>query len=206
MYSILLLAAMGSGGASLDWHEPKPYGTGGLDYMYGCYGSPLPGAAPCPSYGYGLPPPGGGYPSFGPPGLPPGGDMAPFNPGPLWVSSPRGTDRPPSGPAVAPGGLTDQGAGLMETTAAGRIVVDLPADARLVIGGWDSPPGRPTRTFVTPALGPGRDYGYSLRAEVVRAGVTLTAAKEVTIRAGQEVHVALELPGPESLPARLAAP
>jgi uncharacterized protein (TIGR03000 family) len=206
MYSILLVAAMGSGGASLGWHEPKPYGTSDVAYMSGCYGSPLPGAAPSAYFGYDLPPPGGGYPGFGPAGLPPGGDMAPYNPGVLWVSSPRGTDAPPPGPAVAPGALTEQGTGLLETTAAGRIVVDLPADARLVIGGRDSPPGRPTRTFVAPALGPGREYRCSLRAEVVRAGVTLTAAKEVTIRAGQVVHVALELPGTESLPARVAAP
>jgi len=72
--------------------------------------------------------------------------------------------------------------------------VALPADADLVIGGLRSRSARPTRTFVTPPLEPGRDYRYSLQAEVVRQGVTLTAHKEVSIRAGQEAQVLIDFP------------
>jgi uncharacterized protein (TIGR03000 family) len=82
----------------------------------------------------------------------------------------------------------------VEAAAAGTITVDLPADADLVIGGLRASSAGPTRRFLTPALEPGQEYRYPVRAEVVRDGVTLTATKEVRVCAGQEAHVVIEFP------------
>jgi uncharacterized protein (TIGR03000 family) len=69
-----------------------------------------------------------------------------------------------------------------------RLIVELPADARLYIDDqlMKTPAGR--RVFNTPALEPGQGYYYVLRAEIVRDGKTYTDTKQVVIRAGAEVE------------------
>jgi uncharacterized protein (TIGR03000 family) len=66
-----------------------------------------------------------------------------------------------------------------------RIVVEVPADARLYI---DSHLTRATesatRTLLTPPLQPGEDYFYILRAEGVRDGKPVTESKQIIVRAG----------------------
>src|SRR5436190_6752368 len=150
MYHIVLVAALGGSGASIGWHEHQPYGTCGVTYECGCYGSGPLGASACPACGGGSQGPGYGGPgsgAFGGPG--PGyvpDDAAPFNPVPLGAGSGTGTDQPPSDSPVPRTSPAGGGAGLVETTAAGRIVVALPADAKLVLGGLRSRSARPTRT------------------------------------------------------------
>jgi uncharacterized protein (TIGR03000 family) len=209
MYSVLFVAALG-GGTAVSGHD-QPYGTCGVTYECGCYGS-APGAGfACPAcaYGgaYGGPAPGYGpvgWGAYGGPGagyLPP--PPAPFNPILPGTASRTGT-LPPVPPATSPGG----DAGRYEVRrggapdvpsppaagAAAKIVVDLPPDARLVVGSQNSGPAGPTRTFVTEALEPGREYTYPVWAEVVREGLTLTARKEVRLRAGQEVRLVIDFP------------
>ncbi len=75
------------------------------------------------------------------------------------------------------------------------LVVDLPANARLMIDGQPTQLTSATRTFITPTLEPGREYYYDLKAELNRDGKTLTASKRVTIRPGQESHVRLDFAG-----------
>jgi uncharacterized protein (TIGR03000 family) len=80
------------------------------------------------------------------------------------------------------------------TQAPATIVVSLPADARLTIDDRPTTSKSELRTFVSPALPVGNDYSYTLKAEIVRDGQTLTATKQVSVRAGQESRVALEFP------------
>src|SRR4051794_3790727 len=64
MYHIVLVAALGGSGASIGWHEHQPYGTCGVTYECGCYGSGPAGASPCPACGGR-----GQSPGYGAPGL-----------------------------------------------------------------------------------------------------------------------------------------
>jgi len=66
-----------------------------------------------------------------------------------------------------------------------KLVVDLPADAKLFI---DDQPMKTTaekRSFNTPTLLPGQAYFYDLRAEVVRDGKTYTETSRVIVKAGE---------------------
>ena len=74
----------------------------------------------------------------------------------------------------------------------GRVIVQLPADARLYVDGQVANLTSTPRTFVTPALQPGRDYYYTLRAEAVRDGQVVADSKRVIVRAGAEARVAFD--------------
>lgn len=78
--------------------------------------------------------------------------------------------------------------------AAANIVVTLPADAKLTIDGEATTSTSGTRVFTTPPLPGGQDYHYTLKAEVVRDGVVQAVTKEVSVRAGEETRVQLEIP------------
>jgi uncharacterized protein (TIGR03000 family) len=81
--------------------------------------------------------------------------------------------------------------------APATIVVNLPAGARLkvnnVMAGQSS---SGSRKLVSPPLERGKDFHYTLRAEMVRDGRTLTASKRIAVRAGQVKKVALEFTAP----------
>ena len=47
------------------------------------------------------------------------------------------------------------------------------------------------RTFSTPALTAGQNFYYTLTAEMVREGQTLTTTEQVTVRAGETTNVSL---------------
>ena len=71
------------------------------------------------------------------------------------------------------------------SAAPGKLVVELPADAKLYI---DDQPMKTTaerRSFNTPTLQPGQAYYYELRAEVTREGKTYTESKRVIVKAGE---------------------
>lgn len=72
------------------------------------------------------------------------------------------------------------------------VVVTLPASAKLTINGWTSKNTSETRRFRSPPLEKGRDYYYTVRAEMVRDGQTITQTREVAVRAGQETRVPLD--------------
>jgi uncharacterized protein (TIGR03000 family) len=72
---------------------------------------------------------------------------------------------------------------------AARVVVKLPADARLYVDDVLCPLTSPTRSFDTPELVAGRSYYYNLKAEVVREGVKRTATRRVVVEAGKQVTV-----------------
>ena len=72
--------------------------------------------------------------------------------------------------------------------------VNLPADAELSVAGIPSKPGTAVRTFVSPPLEAGKDYPYTLQADMTHDGLRLTASKQVPLRAGRETHVTFEFP------------
>jgi uncharacterized protein (TIGR03000 family) len=74
------------------------------------------------------------------------------------------------------------------------IVVSLPADARLTVDGQPTTSTTALRRFVTPPLPAGRDFEYTFRAEIVRGDLTLAMTRKVTVRAGQQTDVRMELP------------
>jgi len=78
--------------------------------------------------------------------------------------------------------------------APATIVVRLPADAKLMIDGNPTTSTQGVRTFVSPPLQPGRDYQYTLRAEVMRDGKKVERTRDVTVRAGQPSEVTIDLP------------
>jgi uncharacterized protein (TIGR03000 family) len=69
-----------------------------------------------------------------------------------------------------------------------KLIVELPADAKLYV---DDQPMRTTsavRSFNTPVLETGQVYYYELRAEVIRDGKPVTETKRVLLRAGEVVR------------------
>lgn len=79
--------------------------------------------------------------------------------------------------------------------AAATIVVSLPADAKLLIEDQATRSTSDLRTFLSPALEPGKEFEYTLKAELSRGGQAQTTTTKVTIRAGEESFVRLEFPG-----------
>lgn len=78
--------------------------------------------------------------------------------------------------------------------APATIIVDLPADAKLLIDNEATASSGSSRVFQSPTLNPGREYHYTLLAEVVRDGKTVKAEQVVTIKPGEITPVKLTLP------------
>jgi uncharacterized protein (TIGR03000 family) len=75
-----------------------------------------------------------------------------------------------------------------------NLVVTLPADARLFVDGHETKSTTGERLLTTPDLQPGREYSYTLRAEVTRGGKVHEASQRVTVRAGQQTQVDIQIP------------
>jgi len=69
-----------------------------------------------------------------------------------------------------------------------RLIVQLPADAKLFIDGTLMKSTAEKRTFITPVLRPEQTYFYDLRAEVVRDGRTVASTQRVILRPGESVQ------------------
>jgi uncharacterized protein (TIGR03000 family) len=74
------------------------------------------------------------------------------------------------------------------------LVVTLPADARLIVDDKPTVSTSDVRVFTTPPLPVGKDFHYTLRAEVNRDGRTQSVTQEVTVRGGEEARVTLDVP------------
>ena len=74
------------------------------------------------------------------------------------------------------------------------IRVTLPADAKLTVDGQPTQSTSAERLFLSPPLEPGRDFHYTLTAEVERNGSRVTQQQQVRVRAGQESRVTIEFP------------
>lgn len=79
-------------------------------------------------------------------------------------------------------------------TGSATIVVELPEDAKLTFNDQPTESTSAKRAFTTPDLEEGKEYSYTLKAEVVREGQVQVITREVIVRAGEETQVKVELP------------
>jgi uncharacterized protein (TIGR03000 family) len=212
MYSVVLMAALTAGSAAPDCHRCGGccgcyggcwggcYGGcwGGCygGCWGGCYGGCYGGCGGCWGGGcggcYGC---WGGYSSWGCCGC-----VGGFGGG---VSYPGGII---DGGAYAPGGVLP-GAGMqgeqipsaptedkdkdkkkkdtMLNSNKAKLVVELPANAKLFIDDMPMKAEPGVRSFNTPALQPGQAYYYMVRVETLRDGKPVSETRRVIVRAGQ---------------------
>jgi len=78
--------------------------------------------------------------------------------------------------------------------APATIIVNLPAEAKLLVDEHATTSTSTTRVFASPALERGRDFSYTLTAELVLDGRPVQTSKSVTVRAGEETRVELVFP------------
>jgi uncharacterized protein (TIGR03000 family) len=90
---------------------------------------------------------------------------------------------PAAAPAPAPAGSDKKTA--LDTPA--KLVVELPADAKLYVDDHLMKTSAARRAFNTPGLAQGQTYYYILRAEMEIDGKTVSETKRVLVRAGEEV-------------------
>jgi uncharacterized protein (TIGR03000 family) len=69
-------------------------------------------------------------------------------------------------------------------TAPARLIVQLPADAKLFMDEQLTSSRSAERSFVTPELEPGYVYTYTVRAEIVRDGEKYVETRKVDVTAG----------------------
>jgi uncharacterized protein (TIGR03000 family) len=74
------------------------------------------------------------------------------------------------------------------------LVVNLPENATLTVDGQATVSTSSERYFQTPALEIGKDYYYTLKAQVTRDGKVETVSRRVVVRAGKETRVQLDVP------------
>jgi uncharacterized protein (TIGR03000 family) len=78
--------------------------------------------------------------------------------------------------------------------APATLVLNVPADAKLTIDGYVTKSTSPQRRFITPPLETGREYTYTLKAEVTNDGKTEVVTQRVAVRAGQVTNATITLP------------
>lgn len=83
------------------------------------------------------------------------------------------------------------------TSESARLIIHLPADARLYVDGVATRTmGQEVRTYRTPELEYGQEYVYTLKMEIDRDGKTLTETKRIFVRAGQASEARFDEPTP----------
>src|SRR5579875_3592889 len=189
MYSMVLMAALTAGNAMPDCHGCCGWGGCGWGWGccgcyggwgYGCWGC-FGGCMGCWGGCYGC---WGGYASWGGYGLP-------TYPGTVYPGGAApGTAAPgaaPYGEPLAPPAEEKKGKdkGTMLPTNKAKLVVELPANAKLFIDDRPMKNVSGTRSFNTPELEPGQAYYYMVRVETVRDGKPVSETRRIIVRAGQ---------------------
>ncbi|HZV03846.1 MAG TPA: TIGR03000 domain-containing protein [Gemmataceae bacterium] len=104
------------------------------------------------------------------------------------------------GGGACPGGVCSIGGGatsalaLLGSSTEATLIVNLPEDATLTIDGEATTSTSAQRVFVTPTLEQGKEYEYTLKAQVVRDGKPQIATAKVTVRPGETSQVELKVP------------
>ena len=173
MYSIVLAAALTTGAATPAWgwggcHGGGCYGCWGCrgcwGGCYGCYGC----CGGC--YGYW-----GGY--YG------GGVSAAAYAYP--TTAPAVAEVLPTNASVQ----VQPAAATTQATATARITVRLPAEAKLFVDGVPCPLTSDLRSFESPQLPMGKEFYYTLKADLVRNGQSYSESRRVTFAAESNVSV-----------------
>jgi uncharacterized protein (TIGR03000 family) len=79
-------------------------------------------------------------------------------------------------------GYTPQASSGTSTTA--HVTVQAPANARVWIGGWETPNTSAVREFDSPPLTPSKQYSYEVKAQWEENGRPVTQTQEVDVSAG----------------------
>jgi uncharacterized protein (TIGR03000 family) len=159
---------------------------GGTCGCYGGYGSCYGGFGHGGCYGGGW---GGGYGGCSGPAYMSGcygscyGGM-PYGGMPYMI----GPSMPPAPMPPAPEKIDEPKKGGEASLNKAKLIVELPADAKLYIDDHLMKTTSARRVFNTPSLEKGQTYYYELRAEVVRDGKPYQETKQVIVRAGEEVR------------------
>jgi uncharacterized protein (TIGR03000 family) len=103
-----------------------------------------------------------------------------------------GTPGPAPAPKGGEGGEKPPKVG-EEVSAPATITVSLPAEAKLFVDDYATKSTSALRTFVTPPLTPGKEYHYTLKAEMMKDGEKHTVTERVPVRAGGDSTVSLDL-------------
>jgi len=174
------------------------YGNYGIDAGYGCYGScagnyfGYPGSgwggAGCTGGCYGS----YGYADYSSSGC--NGCSGSYGAGSPYFSTTPGTVVP-SSPIIAPDRksetlpLPNKKPGSESLAPAkAKLIVEVPAGAKLYIDDRSMNTPSEHRVFQTPTLQQGQTYFYEVRVEVNHDGKALSQTKRVLLRAGQEVR------------------
>ncbi len=81
-------------------------------------------------------------------------------------------------------------------TAPAKILLHLPADAKLTVEGQPTISTSDTRLFVSPPLPLDQKMHYTLEAQIVRDGKTIKVEKEVPVQAGFQSELTIDFPQP----------
>jgi len=90
--------------------------------------------------------------------------------------------------------------GMSEAPA--TILVTLPANAKLLVDGAPTTSTSTERRLVSPVLQSGREYHYTLTAEIVSDGRTQRQVQTITVRAGEETRVPFTFTAPSTTVSR----
>jgi uncharacterized protein (TIGR03000 family) len=82
-----------------------------------------------------------------------------------------------------------------QLNAPATIYVSLPADAKLTVDGQSTTSTSSERVLVTPEIASGSQFVYTLRAEIVRDGQSLSLSRRVAVSAGETVEVPFAFAG-----------
>jgi uncharacterized protein (TIGR03000 family) len=74
-------------------------------------------------------------------------------------------------------------------TTTARLVLNVPADAKVYLVNQAMTLTGTTRNFSVPKLEGGKTYDYPIRVEIVRDGQTLTVSGQQKIKAGQTIEL-----------------
>lgn len=128
--------------------------------------------------------------------------MAPERPGtygaPPAENVPAPQRRGTGGASGGTGGTDRNGGGGEVSLDRAKVIIDLPAQAKLYIDGRLMKTASAHRVFSTPTLQPGQLYYYDLRAEVARDGKVLSQDQRIIVSAGQQVQAAFKDFGAEA--------
>jgi uncharacterized protein (TIGR03000 family) len=187
MYSVVLMAALTTGSTAPDCH----FRGGGCCGCCGCYGGGWGG------YGgwgfgdaYGM-----GYGGFGPPRYT--GTAAPADttttPSEEKLKQPtpdkdKEKDKEKDKDKDKDKNKDKDKDKETKISSRAKLIVELPPDAKLYIGGLLMSKTSDVRSFNTPVLKRGQSFYYMVRAEVIRDGKPVTQTRRVIVRAGQTVR------------------
>lgn len=192
MYSLVLMAALTGGSTVADWHHCAACGYygGGAGYP-GFNGGAYEGCGCWGGYAQwsycNMPPPNplvtGGYGVAGRPAVPGTGTAPPRTRNSQEELEQQKNDA----------GVTQT----MDSTRA-KLLIELPANAKLFIDDMPVKTAVGVQLLYTPALEPDKVYFYTVRIEVMRDSQPLSETRRVLVRAGQVAHMEFKEPEPEA--------